>query len=177
MEKFKFYDVDKNYINYLKTYDSKVPNISYSNNDKFVCGVLFTINDLNYFAPISSFNKQQRSNILIKNSRNEVTSSIRFSFMFPVPDNLVKMKDFSKEDYKYKRLLMDELKFCNKNYDKIVSKAKYIYNTVINNSDENMRENCCNFKLLEFKCKEYINNQVIDNKKQLATFINSGRGR
>ena len=44
---------------------------------------------------------------------------------------------------------MDELKFCNKNYDKIVSKAKYIYNTVVNNSDEIMRKivvilNCLN---------------------------------
>lgn len=127
MEKLKFYEVDKTYVAYLKRFDSKIPNISYDKHDKFICGVLLNINEMNYYAPISSFNRQQRTNILIKNRKGEVTSSIRLSFMFPVPDDQVKVLDFSKEEGFYKYLLMEENAFCNRHADEIRSKAEYIY--------------------------------------------------
>ena len=66
MGQFKFYEVDKLYVNFLQKHESKIPNISYANNDKFICGILFSVNDIDYYSPISSFNKQQKTNILIK---------------------------------------------------------------------------------------------------------------
>lgn len=44
----KFYDIDKGYIDYLKTFDRQVPNIEYSSNNKFVCGIVLEENGIKY---------------------------------------------------------------------------------------------------------------------------------
>ncbi|MBR3295315.1 MAG: type III toxin-antitoxin system ToxN/AbiQ family toxin [Clostridia bacterium] len=36
----KFYSVDENYIDTLKTVDKQVPNIKYDSNNKFFCGIV-----------------------------------------------------------------------------------------------------------------------------------------
>lgn len=156
MKKFKFYEVDINYINFLKQAESKIPNIEYDGNNKFLCGVLFEINNIKYYAPISSFNKQQRTNFIIKNRRGDAISSVRLSFMFPIPENLLSVKNFSQENPKYRRLLIDELNYCNRNYNKIVEKAIYIYEQVTLGNNPNLTKVCCDFKLLEQKLSEYI---------------------
>lgn len=156
MSQFKFYEVDKEYVKFLQKYEGKIPNISYDTNDKFVCGVLFVINGMKYFAPISSFTKQQKTNVLIKSASGKIISSVRLSFMFPIPDQLVRVKDFSKEEYRYKRLLMEELDFCNKNSHKIIKKALYIYQTVKDGSDALLKKNCCDFDRLESVYTQYL---------------------
>lgn len=158
----KFYEVDGDYINYLREYgDNKVPMIDYEEHKKFFCGIVLNINNFNYFAPVSSYNKNVKSVFLIKDKNKltrklEAISSLRFSFMFPCPKEYLTIKDFSKEDIKYRRLLEKELHFCNVNIEKIKKKADEIYKL---GSNSNMREkyNICNFKLLEEKCMEYIN--------------------
>lgn len=156
MSQFKFYEVDKEYVKFLQRHEGKIPNISYDTNDKFVCGVLFDINGMKYFAPISSFTKQQKTNVLIKSASGKIISSVRLSFMFPIPEQLVRVKDFSKEEYRYKRLLMEELDFCNKNSHKIVKKALYIYQTVKNGSDALLKKICCDFDRLESVFSQYL---------------------
>lgn len=152
----KFYDVDKSYIEFLKTTEAKIPNISYDTHDKFICGVVLRINGKKYYAPISSFNKPQRTNILLKNNKGRVTSSIRLSFMFPVPDSALSEKDFSKENLKYRRLLMEEYQYCNKHELQIIDKAQYIYQKVVCDADPLMVKNCCNFEKLENAYEQYI---------------------
>ena len=64
-----FYNVKSEYIAYLSRFDSKVPRVDYSTDnrhDKFLCGIVLTVDKYDYFAPISSFAKQQRTNIIIK---------------------------------------------------------------------------------------------------------------
>lgn len=156
MSKFKFYEVDKEYVKFLQKHEGKIPNISYDTNDKFVCGVLFDINGIKYFAPVSSFTKQQKTNVLIKSASGKIISSVRLSFMFPIPDQLVRVKDFSREENRYKRLLMEELDFCNKNSHKIVKKALYIYQAVKDGSDALLKKNCCNFDRLESVYTQYF---------------------
>ena len=36
----KFYDIDENYVKFLQKIDRQIPNIHYSTNNKFVCGVV-----------------------------------------------------------------------------------------------------------------------------------------
>lgn len=55
-EKLDFYEVNIDYVKYLKQFDSRIPDVVYQNRNKFVCGTLFKINGLNFFAPVSSFN-------------------------------------------------------------------------------------------------------------------------
>lgn len=49
----KFYDIDENYVKYLQTIDKQIPNIHYSSNNKFICGIVLEMDRINYYAPIS----------------------------------------------------------------------------------------------------------------------------
>jgi len=119
-----------------------------------------TINNFNYFAPVSSYNKKRHTVFLIMD-KDKITkelkpiSSLRFSFMFPCPIEYLNQKDFSKEEYKYQILLRKELDFCNKNREKILKQAKDIYKLGLNEVTRK-RFNICDFKKLEEKCLEYI---------------------
>jgi len=134
-----------------------------SKHDKFLCGIVLSINGHDYFAPISSFITQQRTNIIIKNEEGKSLSSIRFSFMIPVPPNVVVAKKIKDEPSPtYRRLLDWELQYCQKNSKAIYRLAKFVYNTVVNNRDPIMVKNCCDFKKLEAACAEYTKTNQID---------------
>ena len=49
-----FYDVKEDYAEYLRKFEHRIPNIHYASNNKFVCGIVLTVNGFDYFAPISS---------------------------------------------------------------------------------------------------------------------------
>lgn len=159
--KLKFYEVDSEYIKYLKeNADDKIPNIDYEIHKKFFCGIVLTINNFNYFAPVSSYNQKAHTVFLIKDkckntNQMKAISSLRFSFMFPCPIEYLTQKDFAKENEKYRNLLLKELKYCNSNIDKIKKTANMVYKLGLN---ENTRKkfNICNFEILEKKCLEYI---------------------
>lgn len=165
----KFYDVDRDYVAFLKEYESKVPNISYAAHDKFICGVVLEIDGRKYYAPISSFSKPQRTNFLLKNSVGRVTSSIRLSFMFPVPDDKITLKNFSLEEPPYRRLLMDEYKYCNVHEAKIVEKARYVHKSVTQDKNPLMVKNCCDFDKLEAAYDHYLQTEAEKEKAQLVS--------
>ena len=157
----KFYEVDGEYIKYLRVNgDQKIPNIEYEKHKKFFCGIVLTINNFNYFAPVSSYNKKVHTSFLIMDKDRETKelkaiSSLRFSFMFPCPIEYLSQKDFSKEDEKYKILLRKELHYCNTNREKIKKMANEVYRLGLNEKNR-QKFNICDFKKLEEKCLEYI---------------------
>lgn len=166
MMKLKFYEVNSEYIKYLKENgDNKIPNIDYKNHKKFFCGIVLTINNFNYFAPVSSYNKKAHTAFLIKDKDKETKelkpiSSLRFSFMFPCPIEYLHQKDFSKENEKYQILLRKELHYCNINREKIKKLANEVYKLGLNENSKR-KFNICDFKKLEEKCLEYINKKSI----------------
>jgi len=157
----KFYEVDGEYIKYLRENgDQKIQNIEYEKHKKFFCGIVLTINNFNYFAPVSSYNKKVHTSFLIMDKDRETKklkaiSSLRFSFMFPCPIEYLSQKDFSKEDEKYKILLRKELHYCNTNREKIKKMANEVYKLGVNEKNR-QKFNICDFKKLEEKCLEYI---------------------
>ncbi len=159
--KLKFYEVDSEYIKYLKENgDNKIPNIDYEKHKKFFCGIVLTINNFNYFAPVSSYNKKAHTAFLImdkdkKTKELKPISSLRFSFMFPCPIKYLNQKDFSKEDEKHQILLRKELHYCNINREKIKKLANQVYKLGLNEVSRK-RFNICDFKKLEEKCLEYV---------------------
>ena len=160
MEKrLDFYQVDAGYIDYLFKFDSRVPKIDYSKAnvyEKFLCGIVLNIHGHDYFAPISSFRTPQRTNIIIKDANGKDVSSIRFSFMIPVPLNIVSVKRIDDEpSAKYRILLNMELQFCRRNTNAIYSRAKFVYEAVTIKKDPLMIKNCCDFIVLENACSEY----------------------
>lgn len=160
----RFYEVDGEYIKYLReTGDSKIPKIDYKNHQKFFCGIVLTINNFNYFAPVSSYNKKVHTAFLIKDKDKQTNelkpiSSLRFSFMFPCPIEYLNQKDFSKEDEQYRILLRKELAYCNKNIDKIEKLAYEVYKLGLNETTRN-RFNICDFRKLEQQCINYKRNR------------------
>lgn len=171
--KLAFYEVSERYINYLKRFEDKIPNIKYETREKFVCGILFYINGIGYYAPVSSFNKPQRTNHIIKVGEYPV-GSIRFSFMFPVPQSEIQRKDFSKEDQNYKNLINSEYRYCKLHQDAILKKAREVYDRTIHKVPI-YKMNCCDFKLLEVKCKEWGRKQM-KNQNREVFFIDENIG-
>ncbi len=133
-----FYRIDENYNRFLQDFErekrgiTKVPNIKYTDNDKFSFGSVLTINGYNYYVSVSSFTKSQEANILIKipGDFKEVKGSLRFNYMVPVPDfclTRLVIKDVT--DEKYRDLLNKEYRFCQDNAERIMKKANKIYIT------------------------------------------------
>ena len=160
-----FYRIDESYNAFLQEYEkkhrgvTKVPNIRYSDRNKFSFGTVLTINGINYYVSVSSFNKKQEGNILIRVSgdKEEVKGSLRFNYMIPVPDECITrlvIKDEKDEDYR--NLLNKEYRFCKDNEDKIAKKAQKIYDMVTQNRKQQLTDNSCDFVLLEQAYHEYI---------------------
>nr|WP_304963925.1 type III toxin-antitoxin system ToxN/AbiQ family toxin [uncultured Dubosiella sp.] len=158
--RISFYDVNIDYINYLKQFDPKVPNIVYDSHQKFLCGVVFKINGMKYYVPVSSFNKEMQSNYVIQIGGIPV-GSLRFSFMFPVPDSEIELKRIWREqDHDYRFLMNKELNFCVEHSEAIQAKARSVYFNVQKNRPK-IGHFFCDFKKLERKCKEWIYHETI----------------
>lgn len=164
MEKFIIVQVDYKYCNYLRKFDLKVPfNSGLKRNRPFI-GVLFKINNVLYFAPLSSPKKKHKT---MKNTLDFIKldegnlGAINFNNMIPVNKENYQILDINKvtneKERQYFHLLQLQLIWLNKNHVLIRNKAKKLYfNYINNNLPLNIRNRCCNFKLLEEKCKDYI---------------------
>ena len=147
---FKFYDIDTNYIKFLKQIDKQVPDIKYTTTNKFVCGVVLNIDGIQYYAPIShKIEKQQTSLQIFDNDR--VISTIRFSFMIPAFAEVLTVKDFkttAMQDSRYADLLYTEYTHCRTHLNDIQRKALSVYRIGCN-KQHRLNYTCCNFKKLE----------------------------
>ena len=164
MDKLNFFTVDFEYVRFLKRAEqeqrgfSRVPNVEYSDQrkPKFLCGVVLQINNVDYYVPVTSYKQQKPDNFLIKADNGQVTSSLRFNYMFPVPKELTAERTIAGEpDKAYRALLAQELRYCIDNQEKIQSLAARTYKRVNLGLDNGLVKNSCAFHLLEQKCKEY----------------------
>ena len=156
-----FYEVDSNYINFLKTIDKQIPNIEYSSRNKFVCGIVLNINTHKYYAPISHFNRQQATNFIICDNFGKPISSIRFCFMFPaLPQVLTQiniqnyLQGQNVQNRKYGYLMHIEHQYCQRNIMKIQNRCIQTYKIGIN-PNHKLNYTCCDFSLLEANYLNY----------------------
>ena len=168
-----FYRINEEYNQFLQKYEkekrgvTKVPNIRYADRNKFTFGTVLEVNGMKYYVSVSSFDKKQEANILIRvpGDEKEVKGSLRFNYMVPVPDACIErlvIKDI--DDEKYRILLNKEYQFCVDNAERIQKKANKIYEMVINNKKQILTDNICDFKILEQGYQEYINRTKEINK-------------
>lgn len=159
-----FYDVDVEYVKYLKEAEvssrgfTRVPDIEYQNERKMVCGVVLEINGFKYYVPISSYKKKQDNNLLIileDDAFNKVKGSLRFNFMFPVDDEYISRREFSKETQSRAEFLRRQWVFCNSIEKEIRTMALVTYNSVIDGKDKGLLHASCDFKLLESAAQNY----------------------
>lgn len=162
MDEIKLYDISEEYVNYLVPY---APHLfrnkqkTQQNSRKYI-GIVFCINNINYFAPLSSFKpkhqqmKESLDFIKIKNY-----AVINLNNMFPVPPNCFHYVDISKEkDQKYKSLLLSEYRFIKSIQNKIRKNAAALYNLKINGNVSALTKRCNDFLLLEELYYKYNRN-------------------
>jgi len=161
---FKIVKVDYNYCNYLRKYDNRVSyNAGIKELRPFI-GVLFMVEDKEYFAPLSSPKQKHikmKNNIDIIKIDNGNLGVINFNNMIPVTNNNYILFDLygesnSESERKRKELLKSQLLWLNKNNKIIRNKAIKLYTLYKEERlPKNVRDRCCNFILLEEKSKEY----------------------
>ena len=156
--------IDSKYCDYLRNYDDKIP---YNNDNKklrpFV-GILFEVSRCKYFAPLSSpkpKHTKMKDTIDFIRIKEGILGAINLNNMFPVTDEVISKLDLDSEEFiknfkKYNYLLKLQLHWLNRHSIQVTTQAKALYFDFTNNNlPENIKSRCCNFILLEEKCKEY----------------------
>ena len=160
----KIVRVNSDYCEYLRIYDSKVP---YNKNEKELrpfIGILFKIDNCQYFAPLSSpkvKHKNMKNTIDFFKIKDGELGAVNFNNMIPVNEKNYVLINLNKEtltiaELKYQRLLKEQLDWLNANYRQIKNKSFKLYQLYNNGKlPQSIKSRCCNFKLLEEKCIEY----------------------
>ena len=168
-KKLRIVKVDSLYCDYLRKYDKRVSYNAGTKDLRPFIGVLFMIDKCEYFAPLSSPKPKHK---LLKNTldlikiNNGKLGVVNFNNMIPVTNNNYVPFDLNKKpkekSEKFRmELLKDQLRWLTANRKEINNKSKLLYNLYKNNKlPKNVRDRCCNFPLLEEKCKEYNKQKV-----------------
>ena len=169
VKKFKLVIIDSKYCDYLREFDDRVPyNFSKKENRPFV-GILFEIENIKYFAPLSSPKEKHRMmhNMLdfLKIDDGKL-GVLNFNNMIPVPDcsyYLINMNDPNKlNDIKYYNLLLDQLSWLNEHYIQVKNKSKRLYKLyTLRKLSKVIFDRCCDFTLLEEKCRKYNKEMIL----------------
>lgn len=156
--------LDSKYCDYLRQYDKLVPyNFDKKKLRPFI-GVLFEVNNCKYFAPLTSpkeKHKKMNTTLDFLKLDNGKLGAINFNNMLPVTNkNIIKL-DLDKEcltkaEEKYIKLLKEQIYWLNRNDEKLYNRSKKLYDKYVNGTlNKNIAKRCCNFILLEEKCREY----------------------
>ena len=156
----KLYEVDPFYVDYLSRFaehlfHNKQP--AQQNSRKYI-GVLITMHSVNYFAPLSSFKpKHYKMSESVDFLKIKNYAVININNMFPVPEGLYSIIDFSKEkNPKYRQLLQAEYRIIKSRQDLIRKNARIIYERKNDPRDHSSLSKRCNdFLLLEEKASAY----------------------
>ena len=161
MENIKLYEVNADYIDYLSAYaphlfQNKKPG---QNNERKYIGIVFQINGLDYFAPLSSFKqKHHRMKEAVDFIKVKDYAVINLNNMFPVLLTERKYVDIRNErDPHYRALLLAEYRFIKSIQEKIRKNAQNVYKIKIKDGTSSaLAKRCNDFLVLEKACKEYI---------------------
>lgn len=168
--KLNLYSISDKYIKYLRKFEDKI----YDNKKEIrvrtrkYLGIVLTINNCNYYIPMSSPKKSDyidyEKRIIRKDTKtiiriyngNRLYGTLRISNMIPVP--ITELEPYmieTEQDRKYKEVILGELRYINNNVEKITKNAKIVYNQRIKNENIGYIKNTVNFKLLEEKLEEW----------------------
>ena len=168
--KLNLYSVSDKYIKYLRQFDERI----YDNKEDIrtqtrkYLGIVLTVNDFNYYIPMSSpkksdyidyekkiIRKDTKTIIRIYNS-DRLYGTLRISNMIPGPITELEPYVISNErNKKYKEVILGELRYINNNSEKIMKNAEIVYKQKLKNEEIGYIKNTVNFKLLEEKLKKW----------------------
>lgn len=181
----KFITINQDYLKYLYTFCNEVYYKSLGYETKPYMGILVQKNGVEYVIPLSSAKEKHKTwknvdadrflvfeictkaesgakGIYVQNSNGtlkHILSVIDLKKMIPIKQGLYSEVNLNpsakdtKSDKKYKVLLNIEYNFCLKILNSIIQKATKLYEKQMTTGK--IIKFCCDFKLLEQKCKEY----------------------
>lgn len=161
---FRIVKIDFKYCDFLRQFDNKVPYNAGSKELRPFIGVLFMIGKCEYFASLSSpkkKHKELRNTIDLLKIENGKYGVINFNNMIPVmSSNYIEFdlnkKTEDKSEMKRIELLNNQLRWLTSNRKVILTKSKLLYDLYkCNKLSKNAKDRCCNFIMLEEKCKEF----------------------
>jgi len=157
------YHIDSDYIKHLQKFDNHVQN-NYENaiNKKPYVGVVLSINDRFFFAPLTSpkekhlrLRDSDPTTFKIKHN-GKFLGSILLNNMIPVKQsNVTKIKIEGIEEPYYKGLLRKDYQVIVNNQDTIKHKASILYKSVVNKESKYFTKVSCDFLKLEKACDSY----------------------
>lgn len=159
MKNLKIYYISEGYINYLRKYDR---NVAFNKNTtRPYIGIVYTYNNYNYFAPLSS-PKPKHKNINSKaidifKIKDGELGVVNINNMIPTPIEELTEVLPTVQDEKYKKMLEGQLTFLNNHKAELMKKINYFQNLYRKGHlSENILNRCCNFLLLEEKFQKYV---------------------
>ena len=177
MSALNFYDVQNNYVEYLKDVEVKsrgftcVPNVVYGDARKFLCGIVLIVNGCNYYVPLTSSKSKYSKSILIEfpnDKLNKVKGSLRFNYMFPVPESCITERIIKDEpNAKRRQFLYAQLRFCIRNAQRITNQARRTYQVVTKKLSPSLLENSCDF-IYWNKLAKHMNEETEDSSRAKA---------
>ena len=176
-----WYLLDKAYLDYLRGFDPFVPSLDgYGGKFKPFFGKLFSVDQIDYYAPISSGKQKhtqfQETNLFYKVYLHNETDEeklvkkpvavIDLKHIVPVPSAqatpLANEAILNNDAYgspseksKYLVLLRQELAWVNQHEERIVENAKILHNKCMTIESFHIHKRCLNLRLLEQKAKEF----------------------
>ena len=164
-EQLRLYKVDIKYIRDLSKADDNVPSVSpqIQKDTRPFIGIIVICGDKKYCVPLSSPKpKHEKMNndkdfSKIYDKHEKLIGVLNFNLMIPVDKSVVSAIDFnivpndSPKIKAYKNLLKDQLNWCRKNREQIISKAEKLYILVTRNPERarNLVKRCCDYCKLE----------------------------
>ena len=163
----RLYSVSDDYIEYLRNifprvYSNKIANRKHTR--KYL-GVVFKLNDFNYYIPLSSpkdahdYITLNGKKVIRKDSiivirmvvKGTLKGTLQIGTMIPVPNKaLIQYNLQDEQDISYKELVQDEIIFIRKNANKIIKTAKLLYSKKTKSTHKNPVID----KVLDFKSIE-----------------------
>ena len=171
--KVKFVHVKKEYIDFLRTYDTKVQD-NYDDNERhkpYVSGIKINIGNREYLAPLTSYkdkyDKMEEKTILkliktYKKKTEEKLAVVLLNNMIPLIDGVVEEINLNNYDKHYKSLLRKEYQCLSSNEakSKINKIANDIYKEVTEIRNEHFVNICCDFLKLEAASEKFKQSQT-----------------
>ena len=185
-DKLTFININQDYLKFLHENCAEVYYKPINYDNKPYLGILINEDDNQYVLPLSSAKEKHKSwkntesdrfliyeicdkNLLSSNAVykqntdgtvTHILSVLDLKKMLPIKDGVYTKVDLtansndSAELRNYKNLMNKEYSFCLKILNSIIQKANKIYDKQMETGK--VIKFCCDFKLLEQKCKEYI---------------------
>lgn len=155
------YIADINYCNYLHYYEPKIPYVENEKENRPFIGVVLCVNGKNFFAPLTS-PKEKHKNMKDMQDFLRIDSGslggINLNNMIPIPRRYLEKIEIEEiKDLKYKKMLKSQMEWIDKNSLRINNRARNLYYLVVEKkATKELILRCCDFKLLEKKCQEYM---------------------